>query len=190
MVNNERMFQDAVDFAMRMHEGQHRKSSDLPYVLHPLECATIAASLTDDMEVIVAALLHDVLEDTEADDIIVAKEFPGRVLFLIQAETEPVIPGKTKKESWKERKAEMIHRLEETKDQGLLIVALADKLSNMRSFYRMYLEEGDWLWNKMDMIDPYVQVEFYRDLLRCFLPLKETAAYKEFEHYFGIIFRR
>ena len=60
-----RMIQEAVNFAERAHRGAVRKGSRIPYITHPLEAAVIAASITDDPEVIAAAVLHDVLEDTD-----------------------------------------------------------------------------------------------------------------------------
>ena len=54
----------AILFAVRAHDGQRRKGGNIPYILHPLEAAAIAATLTEDEEVLAAAVLHDVVEDT------------------------------------------------------------------------------------------------------------------------------
>ena len=61
----------AVNFAQKAHAGQYRKGTDVPYITHVLEAGTIAASLTDDENVIAAAILHDTIEDTAVskDDI-------------------------------------------------------------------------------------------------------------------------
>ena len=53
----------AAVFATNAHDGMMRKGTKIPYIVHPMEVAAIAASLTDDPEVIAAALLHDVMED-------------------------------------------------------------------------------------------------------------------------------
>lgn len=54
----------AIIYAAKAHSGAFRKSSQIPYIVHPMEAATIAARMTDDMKVIAAAVLHDVIEDT------------------------------------------------------------------------------------------------------------------------------
>ncbi len=55
----------AYKFAKEKHEGQVRKYSGLPYIIHPIEVATLVSLVTEDEEVIMAALLHDVVEDTD-----------------------------------------------------------------------------------------------------------------------------
>ena len=53
----------AIIFATKAHDGMRRKQSDIPYIFHPLEAATIVSTMTSDQEVISAAILHDVVED-------------------------------------------------------------------------------------------------------------------------------
>ena len=54
----------AIAFAVRKHSGTPRKGTKIPYIVHPMEAAAIVAGMTDDQELIAAALLHDTLEDT------------------------------------------------------------------------------------------------------------------------------
>ena len=56
------MVQKAIDFATKVHEGQYRKGTDRPYIVHPLEVGQIVATMTDDEEIISAAILHDTIE--------------------------------------------------------------------------------------------------------------------------------
>lgn len=56
------MLERAVIFAANAHRGQRRKGTNLPYIVHPMEVAAIAAGITDDIEVICAAMLHDVID--------------------------------------------------------------------------------------------------------------------------------
>lgn len=56
----------AIVYAVKVHNGQVRKGTQVPYILHPLEAASIVGTLTTDEEVIAAAVLHDVVEDTAA----------------------------------------------------------------------------------------------------------------------------
>ena len=60
------LFDDALLFAVEKHSGAVRKKSTLPYIVHPIEVATIAATLTEDPEVLAAAVRHDTVEDTGA----------------------------------------------------------------------------------------------------------------------------
>ena len=64
MNGDKQMIQKAAVFAAKAHEGMMRKGSKIPYIYHPMEVALIVAQMTDDPEVIAAAYLHDVLEDT------------------------------------------------------------------------------------------------------------------------------
>ena len=56
--------EEAIHYATDAHAGVNRDSTRIPYILHPLEAAAIASGLTDDPDVIAAAVLHDVVEDT------------------------------------------------------------------------------------------------------------------------------
>ena len=58
-----KMVKKAAAFAERAHRGAVRKGTAIPYITHPLEAAVIVASITEDQELIAAALLHDVMED-------------------------------------------------------------------------------------------------------------------------------
>ena len=56
------LFNEALLFALKAHEGVTRKNSTNPFILHPMEVATIVASMTENIEVVIAALLHDTVE--------------------------------------------------------------------------------------------------------------------------------
>ena len=55
----------AIMFAVKAHSGDVRKGTDIPYIVHPIESCAIVASITDDKEIIAAAVLHDVVEDSD-----------------------------------------------------------------------------------------------------------------------------
>ena len=57
------MVQKAIDFATKVHEGQYRKGTDRPYIVHPMEVGKIVSTMTQDEEIISAAILHDTIED-------------------------------------------------------------------------------------------------------------------------------
>ncbi|MBR4436538.1 MAG: bifunctional (p)ppGpp synthetase/guanosine-3',5'-bis(diphosphate) 3'-pyrophosphohydrolase, partial [Spirochaetales bacterium] len=66
---------EAIIFAAKAHEGQMRKFSKTPYILHPLEVAGIIATMTDDQKVMAAGVLHDVIEDCGVDPAIIKEKF-------------------------------------------------------------------------------------------------------------------
>ena len=87
------LFDDAARFAVEAHADMTRKGGGLPYILHPFEVATIAASMTSDEEVLAAALLHDVVEDAGVDFNELRERFGNRVADLVASETENKYPG-------------------------------------------------------------------------------------------------
>ena len=82
------LLDDAIVFAIHAHSGQLRKGTNTPYILHPLEAAAIVASMTDDLEIIAAAVLHDTLEDAHISMYEIADKFGERVADLVKSETE------------------------------------------------------------------------------------------------------
>ena len=188
LVNNMDLYEKSVAFALRAHEGQTRKNSGIPYILHPMEAATIASTLTDDREVLAAVMLHDTVEDTEAtlDDI--RREFGERVAQLVKGETENDYPGLSREESWKLRKEESLRRLRENEDYSVKIMWLSDKLSNARSLYRIYEERGDKMWNLFHQKDKSVQEWYYRSVADALQEFSETPAYREYVALINLIF--
>ena len=140
-----RMIKKAREFAAKAHEGQFRKGTDRPYIVHPIEVGDIVSSMTQDAEVISAALLHDTIEDcAHVSRTLLAKEFSERVADMVAQESE----DKTK--TWLERKQATIEHIRYA-PHGVKLICLADKLSNMRDIDRDYPVLGDELWNRFRM---------------------------------------
>ena len=70
---------EAIAFATKAHDGMRRKKSEIPYILHPLEAAVIVSSITNDQNLIAAAVLHDVVEDAEVSIEEIEQKFGKRV---------------------------------------------------------------------------------------------------------------
>ncbi|MEU8236567.1 bifunctional (p)ppGpp synthetase/guanosine-3',5'-bis(diphosphate) 3'-pyrophosphohydrolase [Actinoplanes sp. NPDC048967] len=124
-----RALQRAFDVAARWHSGQYRKSGD-PYITHPLAVATILANLGMDTTTLVAALLHDTIEDTDYGLEQMRADFGGEVALLVD--------GVTKLDRVKlgdAAKAETIRKMvvAMAKDPRVLVIKLADRLHNMRT---------------------------------------------------------
>ncbi len=122
----------AIAFATKAHEGQFRKGTKRPYIVHPLEVGEIVATLTFDEEIISAALLHDTIEDCQGiTREVLAQEFSERVAALVAQESED------KSKTWFERKSHTIEHLKYAPYE-VRMIGLADKLSNIRDIDRDY----------------------------------------------------
>ena len=182
------VFEKAVQFALEAHRGQVRKRSHTPYILHPFEAATIAATITDDLEILSAAVLHDTVEDTAVTNEEIRREFGDRIADLVACETEEACEGISRAESWRYRKESSLARLQETSDRAVKILWLSDKLSNMRSFYRLWKKKGSALWENFHQKDASQQSWYYHRIAQLLSELSDTAAYQEYEHLLHCVF--
>ena len=141
------MVAQAIAFAKKAHEGQFRKGTRRPYIVHPMEVGEIVATLTSDEEIISAALLHDTIEDCKGiTKELLAQEFTERVAALVAQESED------KSKTWVERKSHTIEHLK-CASYEVRMIGLADKLSNIRDIDRDYPVMGEELWNRFRMKD-------------------------------------
>jgi myo-inositol-1(or 4)-monophosphatase len=169
----------AIVFATKAHAGQTRKGGFLPYIVHPCEAMAIVASVTPDPELLAAAVLHDVVEDTDTTIEDIHREFGPRVAELVDAETEPKVPGLSEEESWKLRRQGTLDRLAAA-SRDAKIVALGDKLSNMRAIARDYMVVGDELWQRFTVHDPALHEWHYRGLVESLSEISDCVPYDEF----------
>ena len=171
----------AIIFATNAHKNTERRGKGFPYIVHPLEALSIAASITNDQEILAAAVLHDVVEDTEytAEDI--EREFGKRVAELVCLESDNMDIGYHENITWKERKIQGLKRIKySSRDEQ--IVALGDKLSNMRAIHDDWLKMGDRIWEKFHENDPSIHAWRYYQLSNCFDKLEGTYALEEFKY--------
>ena len=177
----------AAKFAADAHEGSFRKGSSLPYIVHPMEAAAIVAGLTSDEEVIAAALLHDVIEDTPftAEDI--CKDFGERVAELVKGESENKREELPAELTWRIRKEENIAHLC-TSCIEMKMIALGDKLSNIRSMQRDYASLGEELWQRFNQKDKAQHGWYYRSMCDAVSELSHTEAWKELDRLIKEIF--
>ena len=175
----------AIEFAARAHDGMIRKKDKTPYILHPLEAAVIVGTMTADQDVISAAALHDVVEDTPVTIEEIEENFGKRVKELVEAETEDKRADLPPENTWRIRKEES---LEELENCGELMLWLGDKLANMRSFYRIWKSEGDSMWQTFNQKDPMQQKWYYSSIAELTSPLKEFSAWQEYNELVKIVF--
>ena len=169
------MVNKAKAFATKAHEGQVRKGTSRPFIVHPMEVGEIVSTLTNDEEIICAAILHDTIEDCkDVTEEIIRAEFNDRVAELVAQESED------KSKTWMERKSATIHHLKSAPKE-IKMIALADKLSNMRDIDRDYPECGEELWNRFRMKDKQIIGWYYksiRDVLK--ESMGDTKAFQEY----------
>ena len=176
---NTELLDRAIIFAVKAHAGTERRGKGFPYIVHPMEAVEIVATITPDQELLAAAALHDVVEDTDitADDI--RREFGDRIANLVVAESDVFVDGVSEEDSWHARKQAAIDQLANA-SRDSKIVAMGDKLSNMRAIARDYAVKGDDLWKIFHAKDPKDHEWHYRGLAASLSELKDTFAYKEF----------
>lgn len=158
------MIKRAAAFAEMAHKGAVRKGTNIPYITHPLETAVIASMMTEDEELIAAALLHDTIEDAGISYEELKHCFGVRVADLVAEESED------KSKTWQERKSATLEHLK-TAGREIKILTLADKLSNIRSMARDYLLKGEELWQRFNVKEKEKHAWYYlsvRDLLKEF----------------------
>ena len=125
----------AYEFAKKLHEGQYRVSEE-PYIVHPIQVAIILAELRVDKNTVIAALLHDILEDTDTKPDEIKNLFGEDVLSIVQGVTKL---GKYQFKSKEERQAENFRRMfiAMADDIRIIFLKLADRLHNMRTLNYM-----------------------------------------------------
>lgn len=175
------MIKKAAEFARVAHEGEFRKGSRIPYIYHPMEVALLVAGMTRDEDVIAAAYLHDVLEDTPVTPEELGQAFGPRILKLVQFETED------KTLSWRERKEHTIRHLSDA-PREVRILTLADKLSNMRSTARDYLMMGDQVWQRFHETRKSSHQWYVAGILEALADFRSYPEYQEMHRLYEMVF--
>ena len=179
----------AIIFAVNAHAGTERRGKGFPYIVHPMEAVEIVATMTSDQELLAAAALHDTVEDTDVTVERIKEEFGERIASIVASESDTFQDGVSEEDSWHDRKRAAIKRLASA-SRDAKIVALGDKLSNLRAIARDYSVMGDGLWNIFHAKDSKDHEWHYRGLADSLRDLQDTFAFKEFEHLIDIVFKK
>lgn len=152
----------ALEFAYSAHFGQKRKSGE-PYIIHPVAVAQILAELGLDAETIMAGLLHDTVEDTEANPEEIEERFGPAVRKIVEGETKVSKLYKLAHAAPEEKHAEEKHAedlrqmfIAMAEDVRIIIVKLADRLHNLRT---------------LEFMPPHKQTRIARETLEIYAPL-------------------
>ena len=170
------LFDKAAKFAIDAHHNTERRGKGYPYIIHPMEAAAIVATMTNDQELLAAAILHDTVEDTDVTIEEIRERFGDRVAVLVQNETAPLDDSLT----WREKKAAQLKQLADAPHDSK-VVALGDKFSNMSGIALDYRQIGDEVWKRFHAPNGKPDVEwYYRSLAEALSELSDTQAYKEY----------
>ncbi len=174
------LFDKAAHFAIDAHANSERRGKGFPYVIHVFEAAEIVATITNDQELLAAALLHDTVEDTDVTIDRIKDEFGARIAAIVDSESDKFEEGVSEEDSWRGRKLAAINRLKRA-SMDSKIVAMGDKLSNMRAIARDYERDGDELWKLFHAPGGKSDHQWhYQGLADALSELNDTVAYKEF----------
>ena len=144
----------AYEIAEKMHDGQLRKSGE-PFVIHPIEVATMLAEMNMDLPSIAAGMLHDVVEDTSMTYDDVAAEFGVEIANLVDGVTKlKKIPTSSKEEQQAENLRKMF--LSMASDIRVILIKLVDRLHNMRT---------------LQYVTPETQMKKAKETLEIYTPL-------------------
>lgn len=134
--------EQAIRAASVLHKDQLRKGSmPFPYITHLMATAFTLLDYTKDEDVIIAALLHDAIEDTDYTIDELQEDFGGKVREIVEAVTEPKRDSE-KKLTWREQKMTYVRQLKKAPKEALL-VATADKIHNFRTIVEDYTDSYD-----------------------------------------------
>lgn len=183
----------AIVFAVQAHHNSERRGKGFPYIVHPMEAVEIVATITPDQELLAAAALHDTIEDTDVTVEQLREAFGDRIANLVHAESDQIdgklFDGKNEEETWHARKQAAIDRLAKAPHDAK-IVAMGDKLSNMRAIWRDHQTKGDELWNIFHVKDKASHEWHYRGLAASLKELEDTFAYQEFVRLIDEVFKK
>lgn len=162
-----------LDSAFRLASYAHDKANhyrkgglEIPYIMHPFAVMTLLANITDDEDVLIAALLHDVLEDVDAEIVSpkdISDKFGDKVLQIIKD-----VSKNTEIKDWKESNLAYIDHLVGSGSREAMLVSLGDKTHNIFSTLLDYDRIGDKVWERFSTKNKEDQVWWYSSLLEVF----------------------
>ncbi len=143
-LSNNVLFTKAITFATQRHQGQFRKGTAIPYIIHPLEVMHNLFLMEASISLMIAGLLHDTVEDTETTLEELHQSFGAEITALVASHTEM-----NKELPWRKRKEQALAACAKaTKEEQMLV--LADKLANIRAMVRDFKQCGDELWERFN----------------------------------------
>lgn len=150
----------AIAVAAKAHNGQSRKGGGItPYIVHPIAVGMLVARYVDDEDIICAAILHDVLEDTRYSRPKLKRQFGNRVFSIVEEVTD-----RKPNDPWVKRKEAYLKRIKKA-SKGACLIACADKINNLRSIVDAYEKFGDKIWVRFEA-PKEAKIAFYEGIYR------------------------
>jgi len=177
----------AYAYAAKAHYGQYRKKTKVPYFTHIITTMNYAVELTQDIEVLQAAILHDTVEDTWVTFEDLKKEFGEKVAKLVEMETENKRRSMPAAQTWEIRKREAIAHLKNASLDAKRIV-LADKTANLESIVREQHYLGAEIWDKFNQPDKAKQEWYFRAIREQLMEFEGTSVIKAYDSYLQVLF--
>ncbi len=171
MENN--LIEKAVKIAVIAHKKQVRKTDNSPYVVHPISVAFKLMQNKFSDKIVAAALVHDVLEDTDFSVEKLEKELGKDVLSIVEGVSEK------KGLSWEERKKEYIKSVRNG-SEDIKAVSIADKIHNAKSLIAFHKKYGAKTWDKFSR-KKEVKLWFENEMLKMFQEAWDHPLIKEYE---------
>ncbi|HKL09855.1 MAG TPA: HD domain-containing protein [Clostridia bacterium] len=178
------IIEKALKLAVAAHEGQKRKGSETPYIVHPVEVGLILIGNGASEEMVAAGILHDTLEDTEVEEKTIKKEFGKKVLEYVIGASE--VLENRENSPWKARKDHTVRFLADAKME-IKTISCADKLSNIRSMERDNPKRNKSFWNRFNA-GYEDQKWYYKSLVESLSDLQGTPMYEEFKERVCFVF--
>jgi len=183
------MIPKAFLYAYEKHKNCPRKGTKIPYIVHPVDVASILLKERNNSDVsdelIVAGLLHDIIEDTETSLDEIENEFGNEVMLLVKAVSEPEeFKGQSedeKKENWKERKSRTIEDIKKA-DRDVKLISCADKLSNIRDIINDHFIYGEKVWERFNGSSDEIKW-YYQSMVEAYesgTSIQDTTTFKIF----------
>lgn len=137
-------FIQALDFANQLHADQYRKGTNAPYISHLIRVAGLVLEFGADEETVIAALLHDAVEDQGgmATATKIEKLFGKKVHDIVLECSDSVTEKNVEKASWQQRKEKYIDHLKNSASPEACLVSACDKLDNLQCLWRSVREKG------------------------------------------------
>lgn len=188
MEHSER-YNRALEFATKAHCGSYRKGTNVPYIDHPIDVANIVEGMTSNEDIVIAALLHDVIEDTSYTKEDITQLFGEHVAELVASESEDKRRDLPAESTWRIRKEESIAHLRNASREAK-IIALADKLSNMRNTLKAFSIKGKDMWLVFNEKDHDTQGWYYNSVAEALSELDYTPEWQEYRTLCDKIFQK
>ncbi len=142
----------ALKTASKAHRYQARKGTDIPYISHPVAVAMIINEYTTDEDIIVAGVLHDILEDVKPSiysEMDMRGDFGDKITDIVKDVSEDKVAGEPEK-PWIERKKGYLAHLNNLANVEPIIVSAADKIHNLADMLDEYERVGNELWQRFN----------------------------------------